>query len=122
VHPDSGIASLSVRLGHDVSSFDLDGPLPEIPESNASKSGQQKLIEMARREKMTVRELAQYVGGAFGTLEMIGTPETIADQMEEWLETEACDGFNVIEPLARNPGLQAGEVSESARRALLFGI
>ena len=98
VHPDSGIASLSVRLGHDVSSFDLDGPLPEIPESNASKSGQQKLIEMARREKMTVRELAQYVGGAFGTLEMIGTPETIADQMEEWLETEACDGFNVMFP------------------------
>ena len=98
VHPDSGIASLSVRLGHDVSSFNLDGPLPEIPESNASKSGQQKLIEMARREKMTVRELAQYVGGAFGTLEMIGTPETIADQMEEWLETEACDGFNVMFP------------------------
>ena len=98
VHPDSGIASLLVRLGHDVSSFDLDGPLPEIPESNASKSGQQKLIEMARREKMTVRELAQYVGGAFGTLEMIGTPETIADQMEEWLETEACDGFNVMFP------------------------
>ncbi|WP_119421889.1 LLM class flavin-dependent oxidoreductase [Desertibaculum subflavum] len=98
VHPDSGIATLSVRLGHDASKFDLDGPLPEIPESNASKSGQQKLVEMARRENMTVRELAQYVGGAFGTLEMIGTPKTIADQMEEWLTTEASDGFNVMFP------------------------
>ncbi|SEE78270.1 FMN-dependent oxidoreductase, nitrilotriacetate monooxygenase family [Rhizobiales bacterium GAS188] len=98
VHPDSGIASLSVRLGHDVSGFDLDGPLPEIPESNASKSGREKLVELARRENMTVRELAQYVGGAFGTLEMIGTPQTIADQMEEWLETEGCDGFNVMFP------------------------
>jgi FMN-dependent oxidoreductase (nitrilotriacetate monooxygenase family) len=98
VHPDSGIASLSVRLGHDVSGFDLDGPLPEIPESNASKSGREKLVEMARRDNMTVRELAQYVGGAFGSLEMIGTPETIADQMEEWLETEGCDGFNVMFP------------------------
>jgi FMN-dependent oxidoreductase (nitrilotriacetate monooxygenase family) len=98
VHPDSGIATLSVRLGHDVSKFDLDGPLPDLPESNASKSGQQKLVEMARRENMTVRELAQYVGGAFGVREMIGTPATIADQMEEWLTTEACDGFNVMFP------------------------
>ncbi|WP_035485703.1 LLM class flavin-dependent oxidoreductase [Geminicoccus roseus] len=98
VHPASGIASLSVQLGTDASRFDLDGPLPEIPESNASKSARQKLIDMAARERMTVRELAQYVGGAFGTLEMIGTPETIADQMEEWLTGEACDGFNVMFP------------------------
>jgi FMN-dependent oxidoreductase (nitrilotriacetate monooxygenase family) len=98
VHPDSGIASLSVRLGHDVSGFDLDGPLPDIPETNASQSGRAQLVELARRENMTVRQLAQYVGGAFGTLEMIGTPATIADQMEEWLVTEACDGFNIMFP------------------------
>jgi FMN-dependent oxidoreductase (nitrilotriacetate monooxygenase family) len=98
VHPDSGIASLSVQLGHDVSGFDLDGPLPDIPESNASKSARQKLVDMAKRENMTVRQLAQYVGGAYGTLEMIGTPATIADQMEEWLESDASDGFNVMFP------------------------
>jgi FMN-dependent oxidoreductase (nitrilotriacetate monooxygenase family) len=98
VHPDSGIASLSVRLGHDASGFDLDGPLPEIPQSNASKSGQQRIVELARRENMTVRQLAQHVGGAFGSLEMIGTPSTIADQMEEWLASEGSDGFNVMFP------------------------
>jgi len=98
VHMDSGIASLSVRLGTDVSGFDLDGPLPEIPESNASKSSRQKLVDMAKRENMTVRQLAQYVGGAYGSLEMIGTPKTIADQMEEWLFTGGSDGFNVMFP------------------------
>ncbi|QEX14967.1 nitrilotriacetate monooxygenase component A/pristinamycin IIA synthase subunit A [Hypericibacter terrae] len=98
VHPDSGIASLSVQLGTDVSGFDLDGPLPEIPESNASKSAREKLILKARRENLTVRQLAQYVGGSYGTLEMIGTPATIADQMEEWLVTEGADGFNVMFP------------------------
>ncbi|WP_159712821.1 LLM class flavin-dependent oxidoreductase [Geminicoccus flavidas] len=98
VNPASGIASLSVQLGTDASKFDLDGPLPPIPETNASKSARQKLIDLAEREKMTVRELAQYVGGAYGTLELIGTPKTIADQMEEWLTTEACDGFNVMFP------------------------
>jgi FMN-dependent oxidoreductase (nitrilotriacetate monooxygenase family) len=98
VHPDSGVATLSVLLGHDASGFDLDGPLPEIPESNASRSGRQKLVDMARDGNLTVRQLAQYVGGNYGTMEMIGTPDTIADSMQEWLETDACDGFNVLFP------------------------
>jgi alkanesulfonate monooxygenase SsuD/methylene tetrahydromethanopterin reductase-like flavin-dependent oxidoreductase (luciferase family) len=98
VHPDSGIASLSVALGTDVSGFDLDGPLPEIPESNASQSGRQRLVDMAARDNLTVRELAQIVGGSYGALELVGTPETIADQMEEWFSTLACDGFNVMFP------------------------
>jgi alkanesulfonate monooxygenase len=98
VHPDSGIGTLSAQLGHDVSGFDLDEPLPQIPETNASKSGRQKLIEMAAREKLTVRQLAQRVGGSFGSLEMIGTAEMIADEMETWLKSEAADGFNILFP------------------------
>jgi alkanesulfonate monooxygenase SsuD/methylene tetrahydromethanopterin reductase-like flavin-dependent oxidoreductase (luciferase family) len=98
VHPDSGISSLSVMLGCDVSGFALDGPLPELPESNASRGSRDKLVAMARDKHMTVRQLAQWVGGAFGILEMIGTPAMVADQMQEWLETRACDGFNVMFP------------------------
>jgi len=98
VHPDSGLSSLSVMLGHDISRCDLDGPLPDIPESNASKSSREKIVERARREHLTVRELAQWIGGNYGTLDLIGTPATIADEMEAWLETRACDGFNVMFP------------------------
>ncbi len=98
VHPDSGLSSLSMLLGHDVSRYDLDGQLPEIPETNASKSSREKIINRARHEKLTVRQLAQWIGGSFGILELIGTPQTIADSMETWLETAACDGFNVMFP------------------------
>src|SRR5580700_10012229 len=97
VHPDSGIASLSIALGHDASGFDLDGPLPEIPETNASKSGRQRVIDRARRDNLTVRQLAQ-IAGSYGGLAMVGTPAMIADQMEEWLFREACDGFNIMFP------------------------
>jgi len=97
VHYDSAIASLSIALGHDASRFDPDGPLPAIPESNASKSGRERIVELAQREKLTVRQLAQRVGG-YGGLAFVGTPATIANQMEEWLYTEACDGFNVMFP------------------------
>jgi len=95
VHPDSGVPNLSIRLGVNASGFDLDGPLPEIPQTNQSQSGQNSLIALARRENLTVRQLAQLVGG-YGGLQMIGTASEIADTMQEWLETEAADGFNVM--------------------------
>src|SRR6202030_2636297 len=95
VHYDSAIASLAVMLGTDASGFDPDGQLPEIPETNASKSGRQRIVDLATGDKLTVRQLAQRVGG-YGGLSFVGTPQTIADQMEEWLVTEGCDGFNIM--------------------------
>jgi FMN-dependent oxidoreductase (nitrilotriacetate monooxygenase family) len=95
VHYDSGIASLSIMLGHDASGFDPDGPLPEIPETNASKSGQARIVELARRENLTVRQLAQRAGSYSG-LAMVGTAATIADEMEQWLEERGSDGFNIL--------------------------
>ena len=97
VHYDSAIASLSIALGHDASRFDPDKPLPEIPESNASQSGRARAIELAKRENMTVRQLAQRLGG-HGGLAMLGTPKMIADQMEEWLDARASDGFTLQFP------------------------
>jgi alkanesulfonate monooxygenase len=97
VHYDSAIASLSIALGHDASGFDPDGPLPGIPESNASQSARDRIVELARRENLTVRQLAQRVGGYSGPA-FVGTPSTIADQMEEWLLTKASDGSNVMFP------------------------
>jgi len=97
VHPDSGLASLSIAIGQDASGFDLDAPLPELKETNQSKSGQARVVERARRENLTVRQLAQIVG-SYGGLSFVGTAKTVADRMEEWLESEACDGFNVMFP------------------------
>jgi alkanesulfonate monooxygenase len=97
VHPDSGLASLSIMLGHDASKFELDALLPEIPDTNASKSARERVIELARRNNFTVRQLAQHVGGYAGA-SFVGTPGSIADAMQEWLESRACDGFNIMFP------------------------
>ena len=66
VHYDSAIASLSIALGTDASKFDPDAPLPEIPETNASKSGRERAINLAKRDNLTVRQLAQRMGGYSG--------------------------------------------------------
>ena len=98
VHEESAIASLSITLGVDASKFDPDGPLPDdMPESNATKSGRDRAVLLAEREGLNVRQLAQRLGGYSG-LAMVGTPETIADEMEEWLETRGSDGFTVMFP------------------------
>jgi alkanesulfonate monooxygenase len=97
VHYDSAIASLSIALGTDASKFDPDGPLPEIPPTNASQSGRERAIALAQRDNLTVRQLAQRLGG-FAGLSFVGTPQTIAEQMERWLMEEGSDGFNVMFP------------------------
>jgi len=56
VHPDSGIASLSIALGHDASSFDLDGPLPDIPESQVVPELQRRDLFRREYEGKTLRE------------------------------------------------------------------
>ncbi|MDZ5452857.1 LLM class flavin-dependent oxidoreductase [Labrys sp. ZIDIC5] len=97
VHYDSAIASLSIALGHDVSGLDPDSRLPAIPETNASKSGRERVLQLAESEGLTVRQLAQRLGGYAG-LAFVGTPASIADDMAEWLESEGSDGFNVMFP------------------------
>ena len=95
VHYDSGIASLNGMLGHDVSGYDPDGPLPEIPETNASRSARERMVELARRENLTIRQLAQRAG-SYARLAFVGTPRSVADEMEQWLVERGSDGFNVM--------------------------
>lgn len=97
VHYESAIASLSIAIGHDATKFDPDGPLPDIPETNASKSGRERAVSLAKRENLTVRQLAQRFGGYAG-LSFVGTPKTIADEMEQWLVEDGSDGFNIMFP------------------------
>ncbi|KAL2823869.1 luciferase-like domain-containing protein [Aspergillus cavernicola] len=98
VHYDSAIASLSIALGTEASGFDPDGPLPtDLPETNASKTSRASVVKLAEDEKLSVRQLAQRLGGYSG-LAFVGTPETIAAAMETWLQEEGADGFTVVFP------------------------
>lgn len=97
VHYDSALASLSIALGHDASGFDPNAPLPEIPPSNQSQSSSERVVALAKRENLTVRQLAQRLGGYAG-LAFVGTAKRVADQMEQWFVERGCDGFNVMFP------------------------
>lgn len=89
---------LSERLGHDLSSYPLDGPVPELPPSGIMQGHAITLAETARRRQMTLRELRDYVGVSLGYKLMVGTPEQIADEMEDWFKSGTGDGFNLLPP------------------------
>jgi len=97
VHYDSGIGSLNSALGTDVSGFDPDGPLPDIPPTNASHSARQRMVDLARNQNLTIRQLAQRAGSYSG-LAFVGTAADIADEMQAWLEEAGSDGFNIMFP------------------------
>jgi len=89
---------LSERLGMDVSRLPMDGPVPAPPETEALKSRSALLMEMARRDKLTLRELYYRVAAARGHLLLVGGPAEIADVLERWFRAGAADGFNVMPP------------------------
>ena len=96
--PASALKVLSERLGHDLSSYPLDGPVPELPPSSIMQGHAATLSALARKHNMTLRELRDYAASAMGHRLLLGTPEQIADGLEEWFVAEAADGFNIMPP------------------------
>jgi alkanesulfonate monooxygenase len=98
---DPGIAlhNLSTFMKFDLSGYDFDGPMPEIPATVLVSSRPKMLLDFARKESMTIRQLAIHIAGSRGHLNLIGTPGMIADHMEEWFKKGGADGFNFMPPL-----------------------
>ena len=91
-----GIAAVA-RLagGVDIMSMDPDGPLPPLKPSNAARARQERIIAMGKRG-MTIRDIGRVLAMSQTHRVLWGTPQSIADNLHEWLEAGACDGFNLL--------------------------
>ena len=92
----SGINVLSERCGIDLSAYDLDGPVPELPLSDHYHSFTRVLLSKARRENMTLRDLYHLTVAARGHWVLCGSAESVADTLQHWFENGAADGFNIM--------------------------
>src|SRR6476620_2640989 len=103
--PEVGRMRLSGRFGgHDFSHLPLDRPLtpgdfPEPSSVEAARSRTEVILSLVRREQPTLRQLLAYLAGARGHFTTAGTPEQIADLIEDWFNDGAADGFNVMPPV-----------------------
>ena len=76
--PDGALASVQRLCGDlDIRRFPLDGPLPDLPPSNAAKARQKMMIDLARRENLTIRQLARRFTFSLGHLVYVGTASAV---------------------------------------------
>ncbi len=100
-----GRKRLSGRFGgHDFSHLPLDRPLspedfPPPALVEAARSRTEVIVGLVRRDRPTLRQLLAYLAGARGHFIFTGTPEQVADLMQDWLQDGAADGFNVMPPV-----------------------
>jgi len=98
---ETGVGLLSSLISYDLSGYPVDKPLPDLPDIsniNGAKTRFQLIKDLGDRENLTIRQLYQRVAGARGHREINGTPIQIADQLQEWFEQGAADGFNIMPP------------------------
>nr|WP_315215719.1 LLM class flavin-dependent oxidoreductase [uncultured Duganella sp.] len=100
IEPKAGLALLGRMVGNfDLSGYALDGPLPDLPQTqDGQRSRQQLLTDLAQGENLTIRQLYERIAGGRGHFTVVGTAQAVADQMQAWFEQEAADGFNFMAP------------------------
>jgi FMN-dependent oxidoreductase (nitrilotriacetate monooxygenase family) len=110
IAPQYALATIANTLGVDPASLDLDKPLPlDLPgedQIEGAKSRRTLIVDWARRENLTVRELIGKLGGGRGHRTFTGTPVQVADTIQHYFENGAADGFNIM-PAVLPSGIEA---------------
>ncbi|MFE9884707.1 LLM class flavin-dependent oxidoreductase [Streptomyces scopuliridis] len=100
--PEYSLQLLHRLLGLRLTADELDGPVPRALIETGGERGNgsrfQVILDIIDREEPTVRQLLHRLAGARGHRVVTGTPEQVADQIQEWFEWGAADGFNVMPP------------------------
>jgi alkanesulfonate monooxygenase SsuD/methylene tetrahydromethanopterin reductase-like flavin-dependent oxidoreductase (luciferase family) len=101
ISPTLGVHYLSKQLTCDLAGCDVDGPVPaDIPtEVVGGSSLRRYMLDMIRREGLTVRQAYERLLPAIGGPMFKGSPAEVADLMEEWWRAKAGDGFTVMAPV-----------------------
>ncbi|WP_063036254.1 LLM class flavin-dependent oxidoreductase [Nocardia grenadensis] len=102
--PEYGIKQLESLAHESLRHLELDEPVPvelfadagDVTDNSASR--RQVVAGIVQREQPTLRGLLHRLAGARGHRVFAGTPEQVADTIEEWFRSGAADGFNVMPP------------------------
>jgi FMN-dependent oxidoreductase (nitrilotriacetate monooxygenase family) len=101
--PAYGLEQLADILEVPIEIFELDEQLPDeiagTPDVEGARSRAALVVALARRERLTVRQLLGRLGGGRGHWTVVGTPEQVADALETWFREGAADGFNIMGPV-----------------------
>ena len=97
----ASLRQLSVFIGQDTADWELDAAVPDLPpleEFTGPKGRYATILRIIETERPTVRQLLGRLAAGGGHCTMVGTPESIADEIERWVDAGAADGFNLMPP------------------------
>jgi alkanesulfonate monooxygenase len=89
------LANLHIDFGD----VDIDSLFPETYDPKFSRGRAAAIASYARANGLTIRQTAERCSIGLGHRPLVGTAQSIADDLESWLDAEATDGFAVIQPL-----------------------
>lgn len=100
--PEIGLKILAPYVGEiDLTQYDLSTPFADISfdTGNGVQSRFEVILREAKAHDLTLEQVMKQVAGSRGHHIVVGTPEQIADKMEDWFNNKAADGFNIMPPL-----------------------
>jgi FMN-dependent oxidoreductase (nitrilotriacetate monooxygenase family) len=93
---EGSLARWSALMQIDLSVLDLDAPLEHV-ETDGIRGMVDLFTTLDPTRRWTPREIAAFVGVGGGGPVVVGSPATVADELERWLEVSGCDGFNIAD-------------------------
>jgi FMN-dependent oxidoreductase (nitrilotriacetate monooxygenase family) len=121
------LAKALVQLGrpfnyHDFSRYPLDEPFPDLGDlgSNGYRGHAERIKRVARQEKLTLRQAAWRFAASRSPF--VGSPTTVANEIERWFLEGAADGFNVRLGNSEDFAAFTGKVLPILRQRGLFRL
>ena len=102
IHPEAGLSALSKMMDVDLMSADVEKPLPALAVDKLTQSRAVGIVETARKEGLSIRQVYERLVVSKGHRQIVGTASDIADTLQEWFEAGAADGYNIMPPMMPN--------------------
>nr|WP_246518821.1 LLM class flavin-dependent oxidoreductase [Ancylobacter lacus] len=120
VSPELGVAEIANHTGVDLSGYPLDEPLKDMEITQGSRGVFDVILRGSQSKNLTLRDAGRHYAISELTPQLVGTPQTIADRMQDLFESEACDGFVIVPSLTPSGYVQfvKSVVPELQRRGL----
>jgi FMN-dependent oxidoreductase (nitrilotriacetate monooxygenase family) len=119
--PITGLSFMSGSMNYDLSAHPIDDPVPDIRDRiRGSKGRFDVIIADAIERGLTLGELGRQYAKGLGFAKFVGSPATVADRIEQWVEESGADGFTIMPPFvpAGPEPFMAFVVPELQRRGL----
>lgn len=102
IHPEAGLSALSKLMEVDLMAADVEKPFPERGFETLTQTRATGIVETARKEGLNIRQVYERLVVSKGHRQLVGTAADVVDNLQEWFEAGACDGFNVMPPMMPN--------------------